>query len=1044
MSDLRDWLRRHKLDPLADTLAANDIDLDILPDLTEADLERLGLSLGNRRRLLKAIAEGAASPPAAEPQPEAASAAERRQVTVLFCDLAGSTALAAATDPEILGGLIRRYQDAAAGAIGRFGGFVAKFMGDGVLAYFGFPHAFENAAERAVHAAMAMLAETGRIGLPDGTPLQARIGIATGLVVVGELIGEGIAQERTIVGETPNLAARLQALAAPDTILVSEATQHLLGGSFDLEASGPHDLKGIAAPVTAWRVLGEAAVESRFAASRHADMPLIGRGHEIGLLLERWSRARAGEGQIVTIIGEAGIGKSRLVEALQDQIAGAPHARIHLQCSAYHTDSALYPMIQSLARAARFAPDDAPEAKLAKLAALFPAAGLPLVAELMSLPAEPSPLTPAQRKAATLTLLVEEVLRLAEAAPLLLILEDAHWVDATTLELMTRLADSIGAAPVMAIVSARPDFVAPWQARPHSTLLALGRLGRADCAALIAGVAAAHGLPTNTVEAIIAKTDGVPLFLEELTRSVLEAAGDDAAAVPATLKDSLMARLDRLGEAREVAQLASVIGRQFTFALLDAVAPKSGELEAALAKLIAAGIVFPQGSGVERGYSFKHALTRDAAYESLLLTRRRDWHARIARALEARFPEIAANEPEVLAQHFAAAGLAAEAYDYRLKAGDRATARSAYQEAIAHYTAGIAEAKKLPDADGRRRELTLLLKLGPAYTVVSGAQSADCERIYRRAAEIGEALKEHVSTYRAKWGLWLNANIGRKTAQARDRAAELTALARQSADDELLLEAYHCGWSTAFFRGDLVTTRDWCRIGTETYDIGRHRHLGPAFGGHDPGVCAHACNAMALSIVGDRDQAVASAARALMLGEALDHPFSFAHALYNTAVMHQLGGDRERAEEIAEQMIALAEKYGFQSYLSGARLIRAWAGAAAGSSDAIALVERSIEQTVAVGPTAQQYFGIAGEVMMGGGRYRDALAFLVRGIEANEERDVGFYIAEIHRLRGLCLLALDRANKAESDAAFRTALAVANSQGAFLFARRAEAALREL
>ncbi|HEX4113232.1 MAG TPA: hypothetical protein VH020_11905, partial [Stellaceae bacterium] len=721
-----------------------------------------------------------------------------------------------------------------------------------------------------------------------------------------------------------------------------------------------------------------------------------------------------------------------------------PHARIHLQCSAYHTDSALYPMIQSLARAARFAPDDAPEAKLAKLAALFPAAGLPLVAELMSLPAEPSPLTPAQRKAATLTLLVEEVLRLAEAAPLLLILEDAHWVDATTLELMTRLADSIGAAPVMAIVSARPDFVAPWQARPHSTLLALGRLGRADCAALIAGVAAAHGLPTNTVEAIIAKTDGVPLFLEELTRSVLEAAGDDAAAVPATLKDSLMARLDRLGEAREVAQLASVIGRQFTFALLDAVAPKSGELEAALAKLIAAGIVFPQGSGVERGYSFKHALTRDAAYESLLLTRRRDWHARIARALEARFPEIAANEPEVLAQHFAAAGLAAEAYDYRLKAGDRATARSAYQEAIAHYTAGIAEAKKLPDADGRRRELTLLLKLGPAYTVVSGAQSADCERIYRRAAEIGEALKEHVSTYRAKWGLWLNANIGRKTAQARDRAAELTALARQSADDELLLEAYHCGWSTAFFRGDLVTTRDWCRIGTETYDIGRHRHLGPAFGGHDPGVCAHACNAMALSIVGDRDQAVASAARALMLGEALDHPFSFAHALYNTAVMHQLGGDRERAEEIAEQMIALAEKYGFQSYLSGARLIRAWAGAAAGSSDAIALVERSIEQTVAVGPTAQQYFGIAGEVMMGGGRYRDALAFLVRGIEANEERDVGFYIAEIHRLRGLCLLALDRANKGEADAAFRTALAVANSQGAFLFARRAEAALREL
>ncbi len=462
--------------------------------------------------------------------------------------------------------------------------------------------------------------------------------------------------------------------------------------------------------------------------------------------------------------------------------------------------------------------------------------------------------------------------------------------------------------------------------------------------------------------------------------------------------------------------------------------------------MIAAGIVFPEGRGVERGFAFKHALVRDAAYESLLLARRRDWHARIARALEARFPDTVANEPEVLAQHFAAAGLAAEACDYRIKAGDRAVARSAYPEAIAHYNAGIAAAEKLPDGDDRRRrELALLLKLGPAYTIVAGAQSADCARVYRRAADIGAALHDDRATYRAKWGLWLNANLGRKTAQARDRAEELTALAQRSGDAELLLEAYHCGWSTAMFRGDLATTRDWCRFGIETYDIERHRHLGPAFGGHDPGVCAYACNAMMLSIAGDPDRAAASAARSVALGEALDHSFSLAHGYYNSAAAYQLGGDRAATAEWSARTVALAEKYDFRSYLAGARLMRAWADAAATNYEsAVAFVERSIEQTVAVGPTAQQFLGIAGEVMMIGGRYNDALAFLERGVAANEERDVGPYIAEIHRLRGLCLLALDRANKDAARAAFTTARDIAQRQGATLFARRAEDALAAL
>ena len=542
-----------------------------------------------------------------------------------------------------------------------------------------------------------------------------------------------------------NLAARLQALAPPDTVLISEMTRNLQGGLFELEATGEQVLKGFARPVTAWRVRGEAVVESRFAATRsRGRLPLIGRAHEIGLTLDRWRLARLGEGQIVTVIGEPGIGKSRLVDALQEALRGEPHTRVYLQCSPYHSDSALYPLIQHLDRAACFVATDLPSERIEKLRSLFarraasdPTA-MPLLAELLSIPvpegSAPMSPVPAQRKAAILALLVDEIIRLGDTDPVLLVLEDAHWIDATTLELMTRLIDSIGPARLLAVVTARPEFMPPWQARQHSTLLTLSRLGRAESAELASGIAASHGLPADTIDAIVAKTDGVPLFIEELTKTVLESAGEEDAVVPATLKDSLMARLDRLGEAREVAQIASVIGRQFTLALLEAVAAGgSAELEAALEKLDLAGIVFPEGRGLERSFSFKHVLVRDAAYESLLLGRRREWHERIARTLEERFPELAANEAELLAHHFGEAGLAGPACDYRMGAGDRAISRSAYKEAVAHFSVGAKLAEALPELGGRmRRQLDFLLKLGAALMVVRGVQSAEVEEAYRR------------------------------------------------------------------------------------------------------------------------------------------------------------------------------------------------------------------------------------------------------------------------------------------------------------------------
>ena len=1053
MTEMRDWLGDNKLEQIAELFEANDIDFDVLPELSEADLEGLGMSVGNRKRLLKALAQrdGQAAK-SKSPGSDATTEAERRQVTVLFCDMVASTALSGALDPELFGDLLKRYQNAAAGAVARFGGFVAKFMGDGILAYFGFPRALEDSAERAIRAAISILADVGEVLRPDGDPVQARIGVATGLVVVGEVIGTGSAQERTVVGDTPNLAARLQAVAAPNTILISEATRNLLGRLFELEPMGHHELKGFARPVPVWRVLGEGAVKSRFAATRRGRLPLVGRVREMELMLDRWRLARSGEGQIVTLLGDAGIGKSRLVEAVHEAVSGEPHTRIHLQCSPYHRDSALYPVIQHLGRAARFVAEDSTAIRIEKLGALFAgrapsdATTIPLLAELLSIPTQTPlslSLTPAQRKAAAIGLLVDEIARLSEVDPVLLIVEDAHWMDATTLELMTRMSDSIGEARLLALVTARPDFAAPWLAQPHATSLILERLGREECAQLVATVAAAQGLSTETVTAIVAKSDGVPLFVEELTKSVVESAVGDRATVPTTLKDSLMARLDRLGNARETAQIAAVIGRQFSFSLLAAMTPKSDvEIGAALEKLVIAGIVFPQQLGLEKGFSFKHALVREAAYDSLLLNRRREWHERCARALEERFVELAANEPELLAHHFGEAGLASSACDYRMRAGEQAVSRAAYTEAIAHFSIGLSEAEKLPEAAERmRRQLDFLLKLGPALMVTRGLGSVEAENAFQKAAEISAAAGNDPATFKAKWGLWMIANIGMKSAASR-RAHELVALAQHSGDADLLLEAYHCRWSTASFRGDIAETIENSLIGVETYDISRHRHLCHAFAGHDPGVCAHAICGLGYQAIGEPKLAEEYMARSLELGEALDQPNDQAFALYIGGMSHQLVADRDATLEFARRSVTISEKFGLSPWRAGSLILVAWATAMAGAvADAARLIDAEIGQATSASSAVIYNLGLAAEVLLAANRPGDAIALLDRVLAAIEEPGVGFYLSEIYRLRGECLLAIDRKNKDEARRAFAVARDIANRQGALILARRAEASL---
>ena len=659
MQEIGDWLEKLGMSEYAQRFAENGIGVAALHHLTDQDLKDMGVLLGHRRIMLAAIAEleGAVQSP---PQPALTESkpqdtAERRQVTVMFSDLVGSTALSARMDPEDLREVISSYQKCVAGTVERFGGFVAKYMGDGVLVYFGYPQAHEDDADRAVRAGLELIAAV--TALKTHASLQTRVGIATGLVVVGDLIGSGEAQERGIVGETPNLAARLQGIAEPNTVVIGEGTRKLLGNLFELEDLGRRDLKGIAGPVRAWAALRPASVESRFEAFHRSGLTdLVGREEELELLLRRWAKAKTAEGQVVLLSGEAGIGKSRLTAALLERLTSEPHTRLRYFCSPQHTDSAFYPIISQMERAAGFVHDDIPQAKLDKLDMMLAQTSISkqdaaLFAEMLSLPNDGRyaalDLEPQQRRQKTLEALTAVVEALSRQSPLLMIFEDAHWTDPTSLETFGRVVDRVRSLPVLLIVTFRPEFEPPWIGRPYVTALTINRLAQRDIEAMIDRVVGNKLIPANIRQDVIERTDGIPLFVEEMTKAVLEAGSEEEAprtaatvpstalAVPASLHASLMARLDRLGPAKEVAQIGAAIGREFSHALLAAVAHKpETKLGSALDRLMAADLLFRQGVPPHATYLFKHALVQDAAYGTLLREPRRALHARIAETIE--------------------------------------------------------------------------------------------------------------------------------------------------------------------------------------------------------------------------------------------------------------------------------------------------------------------------------------------------------------------------------------------------------------------------
>ena len=823
------WLRSLGLGKYEALFRENDIDEMVLPNLTAEDLKELGVaSLGHRRKLLDAIAALRSNASGKTPSADVAATssapsvspedrAERRQVTVMFSDLVGSTALSARMDPEDLREVISGYQKCVADTVQRFGGFVAQYMGDGVLIYFGFPHAHEDDAERAVRAGLELVAAVS--DLTTHAALQTRVGIATGLVVVGDLIGSGASQEQAIVGETPNLAARLQCIAQPTGVVIAESTRRLLGNLFELKDLGAKDLKGIAGPVRAWAALRPASVESRFEALHASGLTeLVGREEELEILLRRWSKAKTGEGQVVLLSGEPGIGKSRLTAALLEHLAKEPHTRLRNFCSPQHTDSALYPTIGQIERAAGFRHDDAPQAKLDKLDALLAQSSTSphdaaLLSGMLSLPDDgryPAiELTPQQRRQKTLEALVLQVAALACQNPVLMIFEDAHWADPTSLELFGRIVDKIPKIRVLLIVTYRPEFEPPWIGRAHVTALTLNRLAEREVCAMIDGVTGNGLLPANTRQDIIERTDGIPLFVEEMTKAVLEAGSDGAAeqtvttvpspalTVPASLQASLMARLDRLGAAKEVAQIGAVIGREFSHALLAAVARKpEAELGSALERLMAAGLLFRQGLPPHATYLFKHALVQDAAYGTLLREPRRALHARIAEALESQFAEIAENQPELLARHCTEAGLIEKAAGLWGKAGLRSTARSALVEAAAQLTRALDQIATLPPTPAlRRAQIKLQIAVMSTLGLVKGSAALEtivaaeqARLLIEQAKELGEPLEDPLLLFAVLYGYWVASFVAFNGYATRERAAQFMALAeKQGATAPLMI-----------------------------------------------------------------------------------------------------------------------------------------------------------------------------------------------------------------------------------------------------------------
>jgi class 3 adenylate cyclase/predicted ATPase len=1076
MPEIADWLEQLGMPEYVACFAEHKIDVTVLVYLTDQDLKDIGIPLGHRRKLLAAI-PGLAAAPATAKHADAVKrddndTAERRQVTVMFSDLVGSTSLSARMDPEDLREVLSEYQNCAVDIIHRFDGFVAKYMGDGLLIYFGYPQAHEHNAERAVQAGLELIAAIG--SLQSSAALQIRVGIATGMVVVGDLVGSEDAHE--IVGQTPNLAAHLQGIAEPGTVIICDATRKLLGELFELKDLGRMDLKGIA--VTPWAVQRVSSVASRFEALHATGLTeLVGREEESALLLRRWLRAKSGDGQVVLLSGEAGIGKSRLVAALQENLVNEPHASLRVFCSPQHTDSALHPIIAQIEGAAGLLPGDTPQAKLDKLDAMLARTSTSienaaLFAEMLSLPNDgryPAfELTAEQRRQKTLDAFTAQVQSLADSAPVLMIFEDAHWSDPTSLEVLDRAVEQVASLRALLIVTFRSEFDAPWAGRPHVTTLTINRLAQRQVEVMIDNLVGSKALPARTRQDIIRRSDGIPLFVEEMTKDLLEAGSvpalDAAApspavlapppAVPASLHSSLMARLDRLNDAKQVAQVGAAIGRTFSHALLAGVMRQpEAELESAFDRLVAAGLLFRHGVAPHATYVFKHALVQDAAYGTLLRKPRRALHARIAETLEGGFPDVVERQPELLAHHCTEGGLIEQAATLWGKAGQRSLERSALVEAAEQLARALAQIALLPGTPARRREeIMLQIALITPLMHIKGYAAPETKAAAERARELieqaealGEPPEDPLLLFSVLHSFWTASFVAFDGDALREQASSFLRLAEQrKAKGPVMIG--HRMMGSVLHTGALAEGRAHLDQAIALYDPAEHRALATRFG-QDIRVAALSYRSWALWLLGHPDAALLDASRAIEEARAIGQAPTLMYALVHALLIHIQCGDHAAAGAETDELVTLANEKGALFWRAQGLFVQGCVLAGSGQAeDAIHMIAAGTTAWRSIGSTFWMpfYMSYLARAYADLGQFDSAWRCLGDAMSAAETTKERWYEAEIYRVAGEIALLSPSPDMVEAEDYFERALAIARAQQARSWELRAATSLARL
>ena len=1076
--DVRTWLSSLGLDQYETVFREHRIEPDVLPELTDQHLRDIGIPLGHRLRILRAVrqltsdASGTARPVVALEAP-AQDGAERRHMTVMFCDLLGLTAMTSQLDPEDMADLIRAFQGVVATAVTRFDGHVARWVGDGATIYFGYPRAHEDDAQRAARAGLALLKAVAELRRERRAAIEMRIGVSTGLVVVGELIGEGEARERGVVGDTANLAARLRSLAEPGTIMVSQSTRQLLGNKFELKALGPQTVKGFNAPVAAWLILSERENVSRFEASRSGALtPFIGREQEIALLVERWDRAAKGEGQVALLSGEAGIGKSRVLAMLRKRIGEQHHWELRYQCSPHHINDAFYPVIDQIWHAAGFVGGEPVAERLSKLQRMIEFTGLhsdeimPYLASLLAIPTgqryEAPDLEPAELKERTIAALLAMTLGSAKQAPLLMIVEDIHWLDPTSLDLANRLVEQMRHLPIFLVATGRPEFAAPWHGLDNFTAVLLNRLERHDAVAMIDRMTSGKKLPAQVLDQIVAKTDGVPLFMEELTKSVLEsglvreedgtyvlASALTPLAIPSTLHDSLTARLDRLSPIKETAQIGAAIGREFSRALLEAVSPiKGAALEHALRQLMEAELIHMRGSPPNVSYVFKHALVQDAAHASLLRGRRQRIHADIALALQRRVSEEE-YLPATIAHHYTEAGLSDQAARSWLTAAELALSQSAPAEAERHATAGLALIPSIT-AGAERDALEFALLVARANALVP-LKSISAPETFAAMTEAKQVLDRGVGTDLQRvsilFGLCSATTLMARLQQAFELAHQIIEVSERRDDPTHRLVGYRMLGTNQYYAGQNREALESLQNGKTYRDPSRQRALSYRFG-WDPTLAILSFEGLVRLSLGLLDSAASVSEQVMSELSNHGHATTVASGTFCAKTWPELMlGDLEGLERDSSKLLS----YCVAKKVEQIRLLASYHCAYARAmreptDDNIATQRAALDAVLSAGGKVGSSLHISNlvEVSLIAGHWERAEADLADGFAFVEQSGERYWLADLHRLRGQLALKQPVPDRSCAEACFTQAIEVARRQDARLLELRAATDLARL